>query len=254
MLYRTFAALIVVFWLTMSALLIRNEIGAGDARLRAVPVAHVLRILFTHEQSSGLNIYLDKARIGHVRLDPQVNKADGTRFLKFTGNIQLNVPLMNRQRLWWDGVVEMTRLLEVRRAQFGFSFREVNRDSAASRVQVSVDPPAHVGSYEVLYADRILEAHQYSLDEKGVGDLLRQLEIAPAIVSMVGGQLPTDPPEITALQSSLEMRGEKIDTFLVTIRQKDQTLADVHVSQLGRVLRVTTLLGVTLSPEELSEP
>jgi len=57
MLYRPCAALIGVFWLVMAGLLVRQHVGAGDAALREVTVAHVVKLLLTHEQPSDLNIF-----------------------------------------------------------------------------------------------------------------------------------------------------------------------------------------------------
>ena len=244
---RLLALLIVIFWLTMTALLVRDEFGMGAGRLREVPMTHVMRLLFKHEQSSGLNILSEKQRIGHVRIDPQVSREDGARLFKFSGNLQIPMPRAGQHRVWWDGAVEMTRMLEVQAVKVGVSFRE----PAVYRVEIAFAPQARTGHYEVRSGDRVLEQHDFSLDEKGVRDLLRRLEIDPEIVKMIGSQAPTDPPEIGAFQSSLDLHGTRVDTFLVTVRQNGQTLAEVHVSQLGRVLRAATFLGYTLLPEEL---
>src|SRR5262245_7266621 len=64
MIYRTAAALIVVFWLVMTTLLIRNEVNPEDSRLREVPVTHVLKLLYLHEQPSHLRIYAGGTPIG----------------------------------------------------------------------------------------------------------------------------------------------------------------------------------------------
>ena len=66
MLYRTCAALIVVFWLVMAGLLVRQHVGAGDAALREVPVAHVVKLLLSPEQPSVLNSFSDQQRLGHL--------------------------------------------------------------------------------------------------------------------------------------------------------------------------------------------
>ncbi len=66
MLYRPCTALIGVFWLVMAGLLVRQHVGASDAALRKVSVAHVVKLLLTHEQPSDLNIFSDQRRLGHL--------------------------------------------------------------------------------------------------------------------------------------------------------------------------------------------
>ena len=42
MVYRFFAATIIVFWLTMTALLVRNEVAPDGSSMREVPVSHMV--------------------------------------------------------------------------------------------------------------------------------------------------------------------------------------------------------------------
>jgi hypothetical protein len=43
-----------------------------------------------------------------------------------------------------------------------------------------------------------------------------------------------------------------MDTYLVTIESNGQTLLECHVDQLGRIVQATTLLGYSLSPEDIT--
>ena len=247
MLYRSLAALIVVFWIAMSALLLRSELGPSDSRLREVPVGHVVKLLFAHEQTSDLDIYSERQRIGHLRMHPRVNKEDGARVLEFSGNLQLSLPGSARQRISWDGAMQMTRLLDVQNFRIGLTFRE----AAHYRVELNIVPPENVARYELWNAGIVVDKEDFPLDERGAQAVLSRLEIDPEIVRMARGPKSAKPAEITALQSSIQIHGEKIDTYLVSIRQNGQTMMELHVSQLGQVLRGTTILGYTFSPDEL---
>jgi hypothetical protein len=251
MLYRSLTALIVVFWLTMTALLIRSELRPADSRMREIPASHVLKLLFLHEQPSELNIRYERDTVGRLRVHPQVRKEDGMRVVEFAGNVQVSVPGLTRERVSWDGAVEMTRLLEMRQVRLGLSFRTpVN-----FRIEITHDPVAKKGRYELRSGDQVVGTREYVIDGGGLESLFKQLEIPPEMFAMMQSALqsagPPQPLEISARQSSVDLQGDKIDSCLVTFRQNGQTLGEVHVSQLGQVLRATTLLGYTFSPDEV---
>ncbi len=246
-LYRSLAAVIVIFWIAMSALLLRSELGPSDSRLRAVPAGHVMKLLFAHEQTSDLNIYSDRQRIGHLRLHPRVRKEDGARVLEFSGRFQLTLPGTAPWRVAWDGSMEMTRLLDVQSFHLGLTLRDLGN----SRLELTFLPPENLARYELWNAGVVVDKADFPLDERGAQAVVDRLGIPPDIFRMARGSKSAKPAEITALQSSIEIHGEKIDTYLVTIRQNGQTMIEVHVSQLGQVLRGTTLLGYTFSPDEL---
>ena len=77
MIYRTVAALIVFFWILMTTLLIRNEVNPEDSRVREVPLTHVLKLLYLHEQASDLRIYAGGTAIGHLRVHPHRHRREG---------------------------------------------------------------------------------------------------------------------------------------------------------------------------------
>ena len=247
MLYRSLAAVIVIFWIAMSALLLRSELGPSDSRLRVVPAGHVMKLLFAHEQTSDLDIYSERLRIGHLRLHPHVRKEDGARILEFAGNLQLTVPGTGRHRFAWDGSMEMTRLLDVQSLRLGLTMRDLGN----YRVELTFLPPENLAHYELWSAGVLVEKADFPLDERGLQAVVDKLEIPPDVVRMARGPKSAKPAEITALQSSIEIHGEKIDTYLVSIRQNGQTMIEFHVSQLGQVLRGTTILGYTFAPDEL---
>ena len=56
--------------------------------------------------------------------------------------------------------------------------------------------------------------------------------------------------KVKARQSSLEVPGGTMDTYLVTVENNGQTLLECHVDELGRVVKATTLLGYTLVADD----
>ena len=75
MLYRAAAIFIVLFWLTMTGLLVHQELRPGDSALREIPVSHVVKLIFMHRQDqqhpAPLRITSDKQPLGEVRLVPE---------------------------------------------------------------------------------------------------------------------------------------------------------------------------------------
>ncbi len=249
MLCRAVATLIVLFWITMATLLIRSEVRPGDSRMREIPVAHVLKLLFLHQQPSELSIQYQKNPVGRLRVHPQVRREDGSRVIEFVGNAQFSVSGLSRERVSWEGSVEMTRLLELRQLRVGLNTRGPGR----YRIDITHDAVTGKGRYELKVGDVVFAAREYSLDAAGRQALLREADISPEMVATIQAALqsagPLEPLAITARQAMLDFQGEPIETTLATFRQGVQTLLEVHVSQLGQVLRADTLLGYSFVTE-----
>ncbi len=253
MLYRALALLVVGFWLTMAGLLIRKEAGPGDSALREVPVGHVIKLLLMHEQPSDLNIYSGKMCVGHLRIHPQMHAGDRSRVIAFIGDLQLMMPGLERQRVQWDGEIELEKTLATRRFTMGLTLRDPTTHNApASRIQITAAPPENLLTWTLLSGDQPGdEPHTYTLDEAGLQRALR--EIDPSLPTLLQSQTRSmAPPVVRALQSSMLIHGERIDTYLVTIEQSGQTLLEFDVSQLGQILRAKTLIGYSLAPNDLA--
>lgn len=247
MLYRATAILIVVFWLTMTALLLRNELQPGDSALREVPFTHIVKLLFLHQQPSDLNIYSDKLRLGQIRLHPQIVPETKARLVAYSGNVQFGLPGRRRQRVAWEGELEMDKALQTQRFRFGLTMH----DPMTLVSEITVVPAEKIAHYELRSATGTLERQDYTLDEHGARAVLQQLGLEPSLLLSAQAQRSAA-PRIKAQQSSMEIHGERIATYLVTIEHNGQTLVEFHVSQLGQILRATTLLGYTLTPDDIT--
>ena len=68
MLARFLSAAIILFWITMTVLLVRSELWPGQSTLRSVPIEHVAKLFWQHQQASDLSILRDNNRVGHLHL------------------------------------------------------------------------------------------------------------------------------------------------------------------------------------------
>ena len=262
--YRALSVLIVIFWLTMTALLLRNEVKPGDSSLREVPTAHVVKLILHHQQVSELNITSEKKPLGHVRIAPRTDPETDQRIIAFVGNVHFVIPgTRETERVAWDGEVEMDKDLTVQRVRLGVTMHEPARDRAEAaagaprerdklRSEIVIQPAKNIAHYQLTSANGILDQHDYTLDERGAHDVLKQFEIDPAMWPAMTPNAHTKPPVIKAQQSSIEVQGERMDTYLVTIESNGQTWLEFHVNQLGQIVRASTLLGYDLSPGDLS--
>lgn len=246
MLSRVLSVAIVIFWGTMTTMLVRSELWPDRSALRTMPVEHVGKILWLHQQASTLVIWRNDLRLGALTLHPQVRAGDQTRILNYSGNLQLRIPGAGRPRLLWDGVAEYSPDWEMQNFMLGLGLR----DSFNKRAEIQVAPQANQASYRLLKDGIETEKQTFSLDEVGLRRLMERLDFDPTLLTTLGGSRQ-NAPEITAQQSSLQIHKERIDTYLLTLRQNGQTLLEAHVSQLGQFLQIKTIIGYTLAPEDL---
>jgi hypothetical protein len=252
MLHRLVAAAIIVFWLVMTLLLLRHEINPDGSRLREVPFAHVRKILYLHEQASDLNIYQAGRPIGHLRLHPRVNKQSGTKLFDFTGTIHLYLAPEEKQRLSWDGTIEMTPDYQILHSELGFAVHE----PAFVRVDVKYPAASPTAKVSIRTKQEILSVMDVPVDGKDFTDLARTvLADRPDIVLLLEqarlqfGQRGW--PAMRIRQSSLRYGGDRTETYFLTLERDGQNLLECHVSQLGQVLLARTLIGYTLQPDNL---
>ena len=253
MLTRALSILIIGFWLIMIGLLVRKELGPGGTALREVPVGHVIKLLLMHGEASDLNIFNDKLCLGHLHIHPHMHKDTRSRVIDFVGHLQILVPGMERQRVAWDGELELEKDLATRRFTLGLTFRDPTiPEKFASRLQVTISPVEKLITWTVRSGDRPPEPPvSYSLDEAGMQRALRELIPDQSMLQMFQNQTKTvAPPVIRAHQSHLLYHGQRLDTYLVTVQQSGQTLLEFDVTQLGTIVRAKTITGYSLSPDD----
>ena len=245
--YRAASIFIVLFWLTMTGLLLRNEWWPGNSALREVPVEHVIKLLLVHGETSDLFISSEKQRLGQLHLRPEMRKEDNSRVIEFSGNLLLLIPGMERQNLSWIGDLKMNKALETRSFHIALTVKK----PSLLTVDIRLFPAANRAHYTLANASGLQEERDFSLDAAGIRAAAQEIGFDPVVLDAAQSS-HAEKPVIKAYQGFLEVHGGKIDTFLVTVEQSGQTLLEFHVDQLGRILQARTLVGYSLAPDDIS--
>jgi hypothetical protein len=262
MLYRAFLVLLVGFWATMWTLLIRSEVQPNSAGVRALPVEHVLREIFRSERDSTLHITDGTARYGILRLFPKAVTEDGLRKLDFGGNFSMALAGTSRQRIAWDGELVLTSANEVESFRLNTTSRDVSPPSAKAgpgqidthtgreptRLDVHLRPRAKSASYEMRVGDSVMDQQDFALDEAGLKGLLSHLGMEGDWQRQFNLS-ENAKPKVTASQSTMNFRGTKLETYALVLTMNEQTLLTIHVSQLGEIMRVESVIGWKLEQE-----
>jgi hypothetical protein len=247
MLYRTAAIFIVLFWLTMTGLLVHQELRPGDSALREVPPAHVVKLMFMHASTpsaSRLNIYSEKLRLGYLNITPQTGEHGQDRNLKFEGELQILIPGAKRERITWDGLLEMDKLLTIKQ----FRLAVHTQIPAELTSEIVIVPQENIAHYELRASNGTIERQDYTLDERGARSALEQVGFDASLLPIAKRNVPSA-VEVKARQSTLDVPGGRMDTYLITVESNGQTLIECHVDQLGRIVHANTLVGYTLSAD-----
>jgi hypothetical protein len=248
MLNRLAAVLIVAFWVVMWGLLLKSELEPEEGVLREVPVEHVLKLMFHHQQSSDLIIHNDGKMIGHLRLGPRILE-NGGRQLDFTGGLQLRMPAADRQRLSWIGESTFSSELDLQKLTLDVTMHGSSGDTPDSRLSFEFDSAEKKGRYELRSGTMIFDKQEFEATEAGIRKLVDRLGMDASFTQTMAGSKSSAPPQVKARRASFKLRDEEIDTLLLTVVYNEQTMLQVHVSQLGRVLHAKTILGWTLESD-----
>jgi hypothetical protein len=243
MLARLSAGLIIGFWLVMTALLIRLEIHPDQSRVLDVPVSHVLRLIFDHDQQSLLSVKENDLPVGVVSLRPST-ASDGSHSLDCTGNLTLHLPMTDRQRLSWNATVDMDRKLATREFKLDLAIRE-----PAYRIAISGKTEERAIHYEVQESGKVLSSGTFSLDGSDTAAMLQQMGISADLLRNAQANFAS--PTVVAKQTELLIKGETIEVYQITVRQGGTAVADLYITQLGQVLMVNTPFGYHLATEGL---
>lgn len=256
MLYRLFAAGIVVFWMVMGTLLVRTELFPERSNSLPVPTEYVGHLFFRHEQPSDLLLYAQKRRIDgnfHVqpkRLPSSDGKAPAGNLLNITGNFMLTLPVAARQRVVFHGDLEMDDHEEIRRVDLSISLHEPKQNTPGVTLHLDGRPADNQWHFQVTQGTVTLREGNGTPEQILDTLALRSYGIDARVFSRVGSQSPAT--SVTAHRGVLRVNDEDIETFVVTIHQGDNVDTVIHVSPLGQILAVKTFLGYDLYDETLA--
>ena len=242
MLPRLLAILIISFWLVMTGLLVRLEIAPEKSRVLDVPVSHVAKLFFEQGRQSVLNVLENGASVGTVFLRPSTDAS--SRMIECSGNIVVQLPVLNHQRISWNATANWDRESNLQDLKLDVLLRE-----SRHRFSLVADMAKNSVTYQLQQESRLLENGSLPLGEAGVAAALQQLGFDPSALAAM--QKNVAAPAVTAKETELQVRSERIAVFQLSVRQGETALADIFISQLGQVLRATTAFGYTLDAEDL---
>jgi len=232
------------FWITMTTLLVRMQIAPRDSSLSQIPPVHILRVMFEHEQSSDLNVSSGGLRYGSIVVRPSIDPESGQRLLFYGGSTLLRASYLPHDRLSLEGQLTLDPKLQIRAASGSLSLRE-----GKMKIGYTYDQTQKTFAYSLEEDARIVRSETVVLDRPGLDDLLRSVDIDPAIVDSTVASASA--PTLTAHYSKFKYREEQVDAYCLVLKRENTTLAEIFVSQLGQILLVKTPFGLQLAPNEL---
>lgn len=261
MFYRTITVFIVLFWLTMTGLLIHQQVRPGDSALREVPIAHVVKLFFrAHPEVEFLRPQLliydhtlhpgkDDLSIGKVtKILPATNEQTKDHRVEFAAEFRLPVPGEKRpQRIGVDGDWETDKDFVTRR----FLLEVKTHVPSELTTQVEILPMEKIAHYKVESPTGVLDEKRFPLNETGARRALAELGIEPELLPPLPAHHADLEFKTTARLAKFPVREGEIDTYLVTVESNGQTLLEGHLDQLGRIVEIKfPLLDYVLVTED----
>ena len=254
--YRALTAVIVAFWLVMTAMLVRVEFAPNDSNLLPVPPEHVFKQMFLHEQASDLVLCHGRDRLGVFHLQPKhlPTAPDGpANMVTFTGNFSLSLPGgPPNQRLNLHGSLDLDNRQAVRRFDFKAYLHEPKQTLPSLGFALDGLPGSNQCHYQVLRADVVQKEASGTPAQLLDDPDLRVLGFDPRPMLVNAGQQQAASTKLTARRSSIRSNGEVIETYLLTIQHAESIESTIQVSQLGQILIVKTFAGYDLYDETLT--
>mgnify|MGYP000859369838 CR=1 FL=1 len=250
MIGRLAIVLIISFWLLMNAALLRLWIDPDRSEILTIPVEHVVKQVFLHEQTSNLVILQGQQRVGALTLQPRRFPLDGSHLVDFSGNLLLQIPFVGQQPFSWRGTLEMDAAYAVR------SFRvHIDSRSPAVVTEIEIRPGTQEAFYSVQYEQEAPLTSTIPLTQEGITQALQAFGLDVTLLEQVIGSirqnsLTGNPPATTARQAQIRIHGERIQAFQISVTQGGNPILEADISQIGQVLGLKTSLGFNLTPDE----
>ncbi len=250
MIGRLTIALIIGFWLMMNAALLKLWISPAQSDLLALPVEHVVKQVFQHEQTSHLVILQGQKRVGALTLQPRRFPQEGSCLVDFTGNLLLQIPFVGQQPFSWRGTLEMEADYSVR------TFRVLIDSRSPSVVtEIEIRPQVQEAFYSVQYEQEPPLTSTIPLTQEGITTALAAFGVDLTMLEQIVGNVRQQTasgsaPSLTARQAQIEVHGERVQAFQVSLKQSGSPMLEADISQIGQVLGIKTSLGFSLTPDE----
>lgn len=232
MLTRLAIICITAFWVTMTGMLVVRELYPESTRLNAVPPGYIGQLVFQHEQASDLRIDGAGKEAGYLHIQPRKLVESGRRVLEISGRANLTLPGGHQARLSWIANFEMSHQLAPERLHVDLSTPEPGQHT-----DITVDFVAKKAVFGLKIGERVMNETAFTLDEAGFGTLMSRAGVGPELLKQLKATQREMPQfDLSAQSSSLIIRGQKLETFLLVLKVGDQSLFEAQISQLGQVL------------------
>ena len=251
MIHRLAVLLIVGFWLAMTALLVVRELYPEATNLNQVPLSYVGQLCFQHKQPSDLIIYNSGKDVGYFHFEPKVSKNGRNRSLELHGNFTLQF-VGNKQRLNWNTSLELDGAGEITQVKLDIGINEPGQEPTR-HLNLRVDNVAQQATYSLRVDGVQFAETTISLDKAGMAKVFERLGLDEVLLRQVELTHQNASAKFDAQESSTSLNGEKISTYLVSMKVGDQTMFEAHVSPLGQILRASVpLLNFRLAPKDVT--
>ena len=245
-------ALIAVFWVVMTALLVHSQFGSGSELVSSVPVRTVFEKILTAPDDSTLGIMADGVKIGYVRWRPLVQDAAATDQVASESEPEGMVERISQYTLDLDGSFLLKQFERTIKIGANVSFnRQLQWQNFTIEGVVRPVILEIKGSSESrdlwlkTTADEQEWIRRVTFDElKDPGPLLQELNL-PILQALLNPQLPgqAPPPLELNIQWQAHYDWLQIGSSRLRIYRLEGQLSDglkmvVLVSRVGELLRV----------------
>lgn len=257
MIYRILAVSIVLFWLAMTGLLVRSEFFGGAGNPRAVPVAHVFKQIFLHEQPSDLAFYRQRQRLGLFHVQPRRNPPDAAaaygapHALAVNGGSSLDFFGRPDQRVILRATVELDAQQAIRHFEVSATVREPRQKGPSLGIAFDGTPPANRYHYVVRLGDAVQQERSGAPEELLDDPALRAFGFDPqSVLRQAMTQAGAAGAAVEARRSTMPFNGEIVDTYLVTFRGMFETT--MQITEQGQILVIQTGAGYDFYDETIT--
>lgn len=266
MITRIFSGLIIVFWLVMMTLLVRQEFFPSQDD--AIPVAPriVVARVFNNDDPSSLKVYYEGSEAGSARfhvkiIEPEVaagyplERRDAAVRSKYELSVELTMKLTLMDTPTQFHIATMMMFDEdYERTWYSFRFRsgdrwvQMERDMASPLLTLKIKEGAIPMTHTI----------NVGMDNpKESGSQLSLLGLdADTIMGMMAGELgaPTgDTPKtkLTTSQTSLRIAGQMVPAYLVHLRHSENVWFKIWIGRQGQILLVDSSINLLMLADGL---
>lgn len=239
---RLLAVGIVLFWGVMTTLLVRQTVAPSRSAFFELPVAYVTGLIFRGGQESHLVIEQDGQPVGYWHFTPRITPA-GLPELAHEGSLAVRLPFTASWRVTWEG-----------HAHFDPALQLTGGDLTLNVKEQEAHLELHWTGSDVQYTLQQAQAAVATGTLHGAADLpnlLAGLGLDPAMFDPKKTAPGAETATLTARRATLPLRHDRLDTYLLALRQGATLLGEFHISQLGQILYVRTDFGYTMTADEL---